>query len=95
MLFAATFFMNETETIGRIMTAGTQNLTGNIIATIFLVLVFLVVIAMMFGIPLEFLAVIILPFCLALAAFKSEFVVAVALIALYVVSIFAKNWLFK
>ena len=88
-------FINQTDVIGRILESGTQTLTGSMVATLFFILMFLIVVAFMFGIPLEFLAVIILPFCLAIGSFYSNFLVPIIIILIYIASIIAKNWLFK
>lgn len=91
----AWIFMNSTDVIGRIMESGTNTLTGSMVATLFFILLFLMVVAFMFGIPLEFMAVIILPFCLALGSYYSNFYVPIIIIIVFVASIIAKNWLFK
>lgn len=88
-------FINMSGTIGLILAAGTQNLTGDLVATLFLILLFLIVIAFMFQIPLEFLSVLILPFCLSVGAFYSNFMIPIIVILLYVASLIAKNWLFR
>lgn len=88
-------FINSTDVIGRILESGTNTLTGSMVATLFFILLFLVVVAFMFGIPLEFLAVIILPFCLALGSYYSNFYIPIIIIIVFVSSIMAKNWLFK
>lgn len=88
-------FINQTDVIGTVMEAGTKSLTGSMVATLFFVLMFLIVMALMFGIPLEFLAVIILPFCIAVGSFYSNFYLPIVVILLFVSSILAKNWLFR
>ena len=88
-------FINNSETIGKIMEAGTQNLTGSIVATLLLVLIVLLVICMMFGIPFEFASVILLPFCISVGAFYTNLVGPLIVILLYVSMIIAKNWLFR
>lgn len=88
-------FINATGTIGTIMSSGTSTLTGSVVATLFFILLFLIVMALMFGIPLEFLVVVILPLCIGIASYYSNFVLPVVIIILYVSSIIAKNWLFK
>lgn len=88
-------FINATDTIGTILESGTTSLTGSMVATLFFILLFLMVIALMFGIPLEFLAVLILPFCIAVGAFYSNFLLPTIIILLYVAMIIAKNWLWK
>lgn len=88
-------FINQTDVIGRILESGTNTLTGSMVATLFFILLFLIVVAFMFGIPLEFLAVIILPFCLALGSYYSNFYIPIIVIIVFVASIIAKNWMFK
>lgn len=88
-------FINSTGVIAQIMESGTQNLTGGIIATLFMILLFLILVAMMFQIPLEYLAVLILPFCLAVGAYYSTFIIPITIIILYLSSILAKNWIYK
>lgn len=88
-------FINSTDVIGRILDSGTNTLTGSMVATLFFILLFLIVVAFMFGIPLEFLAVIILPFCLALGSYYNNFYVPIIILIIFVASIIAKNWLFK
>lgn len=88
-------FINQTGIIGTILDAGTQNATGSMVATLLFILFFLVVIAFMFGIPLEFISIIILPLCLSMGAYYSDFFRPLIVILIYVSMILAKNWLFK
>ena len=88
-------FINETDVIGQVLSSGTSSLTGSMVATLFFILLFLIVMALMFSIPLEFLVVIILPLCIGIASYYSNFVLPVVIIVIYVASIIAKNWLFK
>ena len=88
-------FINDTETIGQIISSGTSNFTGTIVITMFFILLVIMAIAMMFGIPLEFMAILILPFCLVVGAFYGNFIIPITLIVLFVASIIAKHWLFR
>jgi hypothetical protein len=88
-------FINASGTIGMIISSGTNTLTGSVVATMFFILLFLITMALMFGIPLEFLVVLILPFCIGVASYYSNFMLPVVIILLYVSMIIAKNWLFK
>lgn len=88
-------FINQTDVIGRILDSGTQTLTGSMVATLFFILMFLIVIAFMFGIPLEFLAIFILPFCIAVGSYYSNFLLPIIIIIIFLASIIAKNWLFR
>jgi len=88
-------FINETDILGLILAAGTSNLTGNIVATLLLVLLFLVCISLMFSIPLELTTVILLPLCIGMGAYYSNMLAALIVILIYISMIVAKNWLFK
>lgn len=87
--------LNTTGIIGQVMVAGTTTLTGSLEATLLLVLIILFTISLMFRIPLEYFAVILLPFCLAIATETGEFMVPITIIIIYVSTIVAKNWIFK
>ena len=88
-------FINATQSIGQILAAGTAGITGSVVATLFAILLFLLVLGLMFGIPFEFMSVLILPFCISVAAFYGNFVLPVIVILLYVSMLIAKNWLFR
>jgi hypothetical protein len=88
-------FINTTDIIGQILDRGTQNATGNMVATLLFILLFLVVICLMFSIPLEFASIILLPLCLACASYYSDFFKPLIVILIYICMIIAKNWLFK
>ena len=88
-------FINETGIIGTIIQAGTENMTGSVVATLFFVLLFLVAVAIFFGIPFEFMAVLLLPFVIGLGAFYSSFMIPLVISLIIISSIIAKNWLFR
>ncbi len=88
-------FINITESIGLIVQSGTQNVTGSIFITLFLIMIVLFAIAMMFGIPLEFTSILILPFCISCAAYYGNFIAPVSIIIIYVSTIITKNWIFR
>lgn len=88
-------FINTTDIIGVIIGAGTENATGSLMATLLFILLILVVICLMFQIPLEFIAIILLPICLATGSYYSDFFKPLIVILIYVSMIIAKNWLFK
>lgn len=88
-------FINITGPIGQIVAAGSTGVTGSVVATIFVILLVFFAISIMFGIPLEFFAVIILPFCIASAAYYSNFVLPVVIIVFFTGFLIAKNFLFR
>ena len=89
------YIVNQTGTIGVILQAGTENLTGSVIATLFLILMILFAVSIMFRVPLEITAIIVLPFCLAVGAYYSNFMIPIIAIILYLSMMMAKNWLFR
>lgn len=88
-------FINVTEPIGQILSAGTIGVTGDILGTLYVLLMFVIVIALMFGIPMEFLSLLILPLCISIAAFYGNFFIPVVIILIYISMLVAKNWLFR
>lgn len=88
-------FINATGVIGQILAAGSSGVTGSVVASIFVILLVFFAISIMFGIPLEFFAVLILPFCIASGAFYSNFVLPIIVIVFYVGFLIAKNFLFR
>lgn len=88
-------FINASGTIANVLIAGTENLTGDIVSTLLMVFLFLMVICLMFGIPLEFTTVIMLPLLIATAAFYSTFMGPLIVFLIYMATLLAKNWLFK
>lgn len=88
-------FLNLTESIGLIMTSGTTTVSGSIVATLFMVLAFLIAIGILFNIPLEFMSILILPFCIAVGAYYSSFMIPIICIIIYIAAILAKNFLFR
>jgi len=88
-------FINATESIGKILNAGTLSITGSLMATLLFILIVLIVLCMMFSIPLEFISIIILPFCIAVGSYYSEFLAPIIVIIIYISTLIAKNWLFR
>lgn len=86
---------NVTGQIGVILDAGTQSLTGNIVATLLLILILLIAICLLFGIELEYTAIILLPICMAMGAYYSTFMGPIIVILIYISTLIAKNWIFR
>jgi hypothetical protein len=89
------FFINSSGTIASVLIAGTENLTGDIVSTLLMVFLFLLAVCFMFGIPLEFTAVIMLPMLIATAAYYSTFMGPLIVFLIYLATLLAKNWLIK
>jgi len=87
--------INSSNTIGMILDAGTQNLTGLMVATMFLLLMFFITLMIMFKVPLEVMALLLLPFVLAVATFYSSFMIVLVAFIIFLSMMLAKNWLFR
>jgi hypothetical protein len=86
--------INVSNSIGAIVTSGT-GLTGSLEATLIMIFVLLVAMCMMFGIPLEFASVILLPFLIAVGAYHGSFYLIISFIILWLGFITVKNWIFR
>ena len=86
-------FLNDSGIIAGILTSGTLNVTGSIFLTLLFILLFLILIGIFFGIPLEFIAILIIPICIGTGAYYSIFLAPFGIILIYLSIIVAKNWL--
>jgi len=85
------FDINSTGLIGTILIAGTESLTGSIFITLLLIYLFLMGIAMLLQIPLEFVLIVLLPITIGLMAFYSSFIGVGLLFVIFIVFIIAKS----
>jgi len=88
-------FLNTTETIGVLIGTATVTTTGSIFLTLLIPLIILSAIAMLFGIRLEFTAIILMPLLLGYMAYYSEFVGVGGVIMIYLAMIFAQKFFIK
>jgi len=88
-------FLNCTETIGKVFATGTDTTTGSIFMTLLVLLFVILAIAVMFGIPIEYTAVLVLPLLLAYTAFVSDFASILVITLLYLGVIVAKNFIIR
>ena len=86
---------NATGEIGTILIAGTNNITGNMVVTLLLILIIMIAFCLMFGIELEFISVLLLPLCISMGSYYNELMAPIIVILIYVSTIIAKNWLFR
>mgnify|MGYP003149167858 CR=1 FL=1 len=77
-------FINETGLIGLIITTATNNITGSLFLTFFLMLFLFITFGLMFRMPLELSFVLLMPLLIVITAFYSNFLIiyGLALIAL-------------
>jgi len=87
--------INTTGVIGSVLLAGTQSITGDMFASLMLILIFLIAVCMLFGIPMEFIAIIIIPFLIATATEYTLFIPVLGVTLIYISILIIKNWIFK
>lgn len=85
-------FINWSQSIGIVINNATSNMTGDILLTLLIVMIVLIAIALMFGIPLELTAIIILPLNLAYMAYYSQYFVGIGILILYISFILTKRF---
>lgn len=88
-------FINTTETIGIIIGSATTTTTGTLFGTLMAIMLILIAISILFGIELEWTAIILLPLTISMGAFYTNFLAPMGAIVIYLSIIFTKNWIFK
>lgn len=88
-------FYNQTQIIGQIINGVTTHMTGGLFLTLLTVVLFIIALCLMFRIPIEFTAIIILPLILTITAYTSEFMSVLGVLLIYMGIIFGKMFLTK
>ncbi len=88
-------FLNTSQIIGVIIETGTTQTTGSIILSLAIILLVLLAICFMFGIPLEFSAILVLPLLLGVMAHYGNFTAVGVIFLIYIALVFTKKFLFK
>ena len=88
-------FYNSSGSFGIILNSFTYNVTGDLFLTLLCIVLLILAFCLMFRIPIEFSAIIVLPLLLTLMAFSSQFLAIGGLTLLYIGVLVAKNFLIK
>lgn len=88
-------FINQSGIIGTIIQGGVDNIAGNLYVALLIIMLILIVTALMFGIPMEFTALIILPLLLSYMAYFKEWLSTGIVIMLYLTFIVTKRFILK
>lgn len=83
-------FINETGTIGVILTKFTTDVTGSLFMTMLVIVILLIALALMFRLPLAYTVPVILPLLIVFMAFTGSFLAIGGVMLIYVAVIFAK-----
>jgi len=87
--------VNCNGTIGKVLVAATEQITGNIFITLLFVLAIIIAIAIMFGIKLEYTSIIILPLLFGYMAATKEFIGFTFMILIYLALLLTKHFILK
>jgi hypothetical protein len=74
---------------------GLSSITGSIFISLLIIMILLIAIAFMLRIPLEFVAVFLLPLCIGFVVISGEFLSILIVILIYAGIIIAKNFIFN
>lgn len=89
-------FINTTETVGIILGSATTYTTGSMFISLLILMLAIVAMAIMFGIQLEYTAILILPLLLSYMAFYGgEFAIISLVIMIYLALIFTKKFILQ
>jgi len=88
-------FLNMTESIGIVLGNATTYTTGSMSLTLLLILILILAVALMFGIQLEYTAILILPLLLSYMAFYGEFTAIGSIILIYLAFIFTRKFILQ
>lgn len=70
---------------------GLTNITGSLFLTLLVMLILLFVFCMMFRIPVEATAILVVPVCIVMMAFSGALIPVGGLLLIYLAILFAKN----
>ena len=85
-------FFNETGTLGVVLVAITNNITGSLFLTVLFLTFIIVALFAAFRVPIEVTALMIMPFLLVAMAYQSEFIAFGGVALIYMAVIFVKNF---
>ena len=88
-------FLNCSQIIGQIIGSATQYTTGSLFLTFLIIMLFLLGMAMVFRIKLEYTMMIILPLLLAFMSYYKDFIAFGAVILIYLSILITKNFILK
>lgn len=87
-------FIDTTSGIGLLITTLTENVTGELFITLFLLVVAIILLAIASRIPIEFTAILVLPLLVGFLAFEQSFLAVAGVGFIYLGVLFAKNFFF-
>lgn len=88
-------FLNCSQVIGQVIGTATDQTTGSIFLTFFFIMLFLVGMAMVFKIKLEYTMLLIIPLLFGYMSYYGEFIGIGVVIFIYLAIIITKNFILK
>lgn len=87
-------FINESGSVGIIVTYMTNNITGSLFLTMMMAVIVLICICFLFRLPIELSAIVVLPMLLVIMTEVGDFLAVGGVFLIYAGILFAKNlWL--
>lgn len=88
-------FINDTGTIGIIYNAVTNNITGSEFLTLMGLILIIILFFMLFRLPIEATAILVLPMLITFMAFNDNLLALVGAVLIYSAILFAKNYFIR
>lgn len=86
---------DETGTMGIIINSMTSDVTGSLFVTLLLIVIFVMAIAFMFRIPVEWTIIFVVPLLIVIMAYSSDFLAVSGVLLIYLGILIGKNWIFN
>jgi hypothetical protein len=87
--------INQSGIIYSILSGFTSDVSGSWFLTLFIIMIFFIVLSFALRIPIEYTAIIVLPLLLLLAAYVGDFKSFLGVVAILLGVILAKNFFFR
>ena len=88
-------FINTTDVLGVIIATGTETTTGSLFISLLIFILFLMSVCVLFGVPLEFSVIIVLPLLLGCMSYYGDFIAIGTTFLIYLALIFTQKFIFR
>jgi hypothetical protein len=84
--------INNTGTLSGVLSVMTNNVTGSLFLSMFLVFIVLLFLVLAFKVPLEYAILLMLPILIVQAAYSSQWNPLLGVCLIFIAVFFARNW---
>ncbi|MGV8169225.1 MAG: hypothetical protein ACP5N3_04180 [Candidatus Nanoarchaeia archaeon] len=89
------FLYNSSGSFGIILDAFTYNVTGSLFLTLLAMVIIILAFCLMFKIPMEYSAILIMPLLITIMAYSSDFKAVGGVAIIYIAVLVARYWIIK